>query len=165
MKAHGVAHALKLKLLAMQNQSRWGDIVDLQETNPDLIPESRDEALVMGRAFRSAPAEQVILPGSPVTRKLDPILTGQPGIALKINGKTYTFLLDTGVGMTVLTDGVAQACGGEAIGKATGFARTSTSKRVAFRPGVVDRLESKSVSFKRSTIQWPSSMRRICRSA
>ena len=134
------AARLELRNLVLQTQSKWQALRDLVRSHPGLLPESRHEILVTSVAYASSPPERFEVTRQPVTIAMDPILTGQPEIEVKVNGRAFPFILDTGAGITVLTEEAAEACGVDPIGSDVGYARTSTSHRVAFRPGVVKQL-------------------------
>ena len=120
----------------------WEGLLTLAAAEPDLasggVLEEAD--LVLARALRGRPAEELSFPDRPVRVRTDRILSGSPRIDVVVNGCRRRFVLDTGASLSVIGDHVARSCGVKPLGD-TGYAVTSVSEPVAFRPGIVDDLQ------------------------
>ncbi len=95
---------------------------------------------MLAHALKSVAAERIHTLEKPVVVGMSPILTGQPEVAVSVNGNEYPFILDIGASASVLTDDVARACGVLPITTGEGYVRTATSRCVAFRPATVERI-------------------------
>ena len=69
----------------------------------------------------------------------EPKLAGTPLIEVRINGKIYHFLLDTGAGMTAISSATAKACGVKTT-STKGVVTAATGKAIGVNPGIIDTL-------------------------
>ncbi|MCG8648827.1 MAG: retroviral-like aspartic protease family protein, partial [Pirellulales bacterium] len=114
------AEALKRLLRAM---ARWDELARLD-------PEG-----IEGEFYRQSPPQEVHFPAEPVRIATRTGWLRVPRLRVELNGRSYTFAVDTGADPTVITDEVAEECGIE-VSKRAALTATSTSRQVEWRAAV-----------------------------
>jgi len=94
----------------------------------------------LARAYGLHPPEDRRWDGWPVSLPLRVGPTGVPMIPVTIGNKQEWFWLDTGAGMTVLTERTARRLGVAVAGEETTEATTATRRKIVVRPAVIPEL-------------------------
>jgi hypothetical protein len=100
---------------------------------------------VWGRAFGDVEPQITPMPAARVTLPMEMTLVGTPLVRTKINGKEYSFWLDTGSSITVLNSDVAAAAGVSIIAPDTLTIGTFAGVAPA-RPALLKRMEIGSIA-------------------
>ncbi|MBN2430763.1 MAG: aspartyl protease family protein [Acidobacteria bacterium] len=100
----------------------------------------------LAKAYRAYPPERRQWDEAPVTVPLRAGVTGAPQIEVAVGGKSEWFWLDTGTGITVLSQRTARQLGVTTAGDETAEAATATSRKIVVRPAVIPRLEVGGIS-------------------
>lgn len=115
-----------------------GEWTRFLEHAPDYSP-GLDDDRVLAEAFAGQPALEISAPAEPAVLSVSASLIGTPAVTVLVNGRESRFWLDSGAGLTVLTETTARRCGIVAVGRKT-TADTSTRHKVAVRGAVVREL-------------------------
>ena len=103
-----VAAQMMLAHTLMYDQ-KWALLRDLP-ASPALGVADQSNAMEIerwGHAFANIEPQSILFPAKPVSLPLRITAVGTPSLRVKINGREYTFWLDTGSSMTVLSSEVA----------------------------------------------------------
>jgi len=92
-----------------------------------------------GEAYSDAEPQQVLFPKDPVRLATRIGWLRVPRLRVELNGRPYTFAVDTGADPTVITDEVANTCGIQVSDRST-ETETSTRHRVEWRAAVAREL-------------------------
>jgi len=115
-------------------QSSWEALLEL-----DSLPDSSEEdnTMLLPESYRTASPENYTF--FSISSRLPTTFTasGVPTIEVEVNGKQKKFLLDTGAGMSVVSDKLAKECGILPLADQKAEAGTSTSKKVGIQPAVI----------------------------
>lgn len=109
-----------------------------------IAPDDPDYAsdLAMTQAFANGPAEELQWNQDNFDLPLFLNSSNNPIVEVKLNGKKYRFWLDTGAGMSVISERVRKACKISYLDADSKFkAGTGTQKLVGFRPGIIESLD------------------------
>ncbi|HQO24895.1 MAG TPA: aspartyl protease family protein [Acidobacteriota bacterium] len=101
---------------------------------------------VLAQTFSGQAPFRVVIPAEPVTLPLSASPIGTPALAVKVNGRDSRFWLDTGAGLTVLTESTAGRCGIVSAGPKT-TADTTTRHKVVVRGAIIQELRAGDVVF------------------
>lgn len=124
-------------------QEKWADF--LREAAH--FSRALDDDLVLARAFQSLPPPCSHFPSEPVELAASFSPLGTPMVEVEVNGLRKWFWLDTGAGLTVLTEPVARAAGVPFLGADTTTADTATRHKIRVRPAMVAELRIGTVRF------------------
>lgn len=94
----------------------------------------------LGQAYSTLDAQAITFPQKPVSLRMRVSQVGTPTIRVRINGKEYTFWLDTGSTITVVSSDVAEEAGVLMLGTDTLHVTTFTGT-APVRPAVVRRID------------------------
>ncbi|HSR54305.1 MAG TPA: aspartyl protease family protein [Acidobacteriota bacterium] len=120
----------------------WMEYRDAMVYFPSLARESGldPDGDVLARAFMGKPGQKIDFPPQGNARTaLSQALTGQPQVEVKINGRSYDFLLDTGASLSVLSSTVAEEAGVEPASQVSG--NVNDVEEIRFFPALVPELE------------------------
>jgi len=95
-----------------------------------------DDDRVLAEAFNGQAETAVVIPTNPTVLPVTKSPIGTPVLTVGVNGRTSRFWLDTGAGITVLTETAARRGGVAALGAAT-TADTSTRHKVVVRAAII----------------------------
>lgn len=119
-------------------QSRWDALLEL-DSLPDTPEENNN--MLLPRAYRAVLPENYIFLSSSSRLPTTFTASGVPTIEVEVNGKQKKFILDTGAGMSVVSDKLAQECQILPLVNQKAEAGTSTSKKVGIQPAVIKDLK------------------------
>ena len=121
------------------NSGKFQQLYSYKENSPAIDSGLLDENVLIN-AFRSAAKEEYHFPEQKVKLPISISKTGTPVVSVMINQKKFSFWIDTGAGLSVLSSEVATECGIQQIGNETTTAGTATSKQVSILPAIIDSL-------------------------
>ncbi len=102
---------------------------------------------VLAQTFMGQAPFRAVIPTESVTLPLNASPIGTPALLVSVNGRNSRFWLDTGAGLTVLTESTARRCGiVPAEPKTT--ADTTTRHKVAVRGAIIRELRAGGVVFR-----------------
>jgi hypothetical protein len=119
-------------------QSRWEALLEL-DSRPDST--EKDNTMMLPEAYRTAPPENYTFLSASCRLPTTFSASGVPTIEVEVNGKPKKFLLDTGAGMSVVSEKLAQECGILPLAHQKAEAGTSTSKKVRIQPAFIKDLK------------------------
>lgn len=159
-----VAVAAQMMLAhTLMYERKWSQLRDLP-ANPTLGAADQRNTLEMerwGHAFANTEPQSVAFPSKPVSVPLRSTAAGTPAIRVKINGREYTFWLDTGASMTVLSSAVAEKTRTPIVSDDTLAVRTFAGS-AEVRPGLVRKMEIGSIALTNTpVIVMEASMMRV----
>jgi gag-polyprotein putative aspartyl protease len=126
-------------------QSSWAALLQLDSL--PTTPEEEDNMLLPKAYSKALPEEYKFLSTSshlPTTFTA----SGVPTIEVEVNGIQKKFLLDTGAGMSVVSDKLAKECRILPLIDQRAEAGTSTSRKVGIQPAVIENLKIGNLSIK-----------------
>ncbi|OGB63235.1 MAG: hypothetical protein A2Y94_07575 [Caldithrix sp. RBG_13_44_9] len=126
-------------------QSRWEALLEL-DSLPDTPEENNN--MLLPRAYRAVLPENYIFLSSSSRLPTTFTASGVPTIEVEVNGKQKKFILDTGAGMSVVSDKLAQECQILPLVDQKAEAGTSTSRKVGIQPAVIEDLKIGNLSIK-----------------
>ena len=144
-------------------EQKWSLLRDLPRSPTSGVADTKNTVEIerWGRAFANTEAQAVAFPSQPVSVPLRRTRVGTPAISVKINGREYTFWLDTGSSMTVLSSAVAEKTRTPIISGDTLAVRTFAGT-AAVRAALVRKIELGSIVLTNSpVIVMDASMMRV----
>lgn len=138
-----VATASRVLLTAaLQYQDKWATLAKLpRDTTGDRLGDLNTAAVqVWAKAFSTVPPRAVFVPSLEQLMPLSVSRVGTPVIQVKVNGKTFSFWLDTGASMTILSSAVAKQSGIAPLVADT-LSIATAAGRVAAVPALIQMLE------------------------
>lgn len=101
---------------------------------------------ILAQTFRGQAPFHADIPAESITLPLTASQIGTPALTVRINGRSSRFWLDTGAGLTVLTESTARRCGIVPAGPKT-TADTTTRHKVAVRGAIIQDLRAGGIVF------------------
>jgi len=101
---------------------------------------------ILAQTFRGQAPFRSVIPAEPITLPLTASQIGTPALMVSVNGRSSRLWLDTGAGLTVLTESTARRCGILPAGAKT-TADTTTRHKVAVRGAIIRELQAGGVFF------------------
>lgn len=138
-----VATASRVLLTAaLQYQDKWATLAKLpRDSSRDRISGLNTAAVeVWARAFSTVPPRVTHIPATEQLIPLSISRVGTPVINVRVNGKEFSFWLDTGASMTILSSAVARECGIARIVNDT-LSIATAAGRVPAVPALIGSLE------------------------
>lgn len=138
-----VRHAKEALANILFLRNKWSEFLNFVEDNPEILTFSKlDQSNhLFAQALRDAPQETYHFSSQPVAVRTELLRTGIPEIEVHVNGRRWMFMLDTGANVSVVSDEVARVCKIKPLSEQSGLGATSTSKKIAFKPALIDELE------------------------
>ena len=126
----------------LMHQHKWEQLRDLTVTLnlPSEYQPNVAELEPWGKAFAGLDHQVIVFPSEPVSVQLGISAAGTPSIRVRINGRNYSFWLDTGSTLTVLSSTVAADAGIATLGQEILRVATFTGS-APVKPAVLKRME------------------------
>jgi len=119
-------------------EKQWEKIISLHQ-QPGITGED-STVLTMARLFNRFPAERITFTGPPAPLPFKPTISKTPMIDVWVQGRKYTFWVDTGAGLTVLSSKVAEKCKISMSANRDASTTAATGKKLSIGYGVIDSL-------------------------
>ena len=119
-------------------EKQWKKIIALHQ-QPGVTRED-STVLTMARLFSRFPAERITCTGPPAPIPFKPSITKTPMISVWVQGRKYTFWVDTGAGLTVISSKVAEKCNVSMSANRDASTTAATGKKLSIGYGVIDSL-------------------------
>ena len=118
----------------------WSKLIYFYE-NKYIVNNEDTSLMVMARYYKQFPKEKIEFETTPVILRSKLTSSGTSLVKVKVNGKQYTFWLDTGAGFTVLSSTVAAACKVKQPSSQT-IATAATGNIIDVGYGLIDTLQA-----------------------
>ena len=130
-------------------EKNWNAIIALHKQMK--VSDSDTSILTMARLFSKFPEEQIKFTSKAFPIEFKPSMTKTPKISVWVNGHKYTFWVDTGAGMTVLSSKTARDCNIKMSADKNASTTAATGKSLAISYGVIDSLRFGQIEAKNHT--------------
>ena len=149
-----IAASRVLMTAMLQYQDKWQTLAELDSMGRrnSGVDGKLDKAGVesWSNAFRKVPSRDIQFPSQPVVLPLILSPSGTPMVEVTVEGKRQTFWLDTGSSMSILSSGVAAACGIKPLVPDTLEVATTTG-RVAAQAAAISHLKIGGIDVRNTT--------------